>query len=291
MAIAIVVIGVLTISGQLSDWWSTNPADVMSTVESATDVAGTQVNWGSGDSAVRLVAGDFPVQLERRIERGSQDEIEERLSLRCQHILNVSTSDSMRAVESMFATQRQLLEQLAELQPLQSSPGQWSVYRVDQPGSYLPGCVLIGVRSAPGDAGDSEQFIACWAIAIPHDEDQWTTFLFTPTSGQTSSSPVPLPADAEPVLSLRAPSGDELSVFRSREGAAVNATVWRRTIEDGLTQTGWQTVRLWRQSHSAWTLRVEREFDSGRSAAIELSLRETPNGRLSGIVNVIQKQN
>lgn len=292
VAIAIVAIGVLTISGQLRDWWLTDPSDVMSTVESATNVAGTQVNWGSGDSAVRLAAGDFPVELERRIERGSQDEIEERLSVRCQQILQATTSDSLQAVESMHAIQRKLMKQLADLQPLTSSPGQWSVYRVDQPGSYLPGCVLIGIRTVPDDAGKTEPFIACWAIAIPHDEDQWTTFLFTPTSGQASSSPVRLPVDAEPVLSLRTPAGDELSVFRSREGAAVNATIWRRSIEDSLTRTGWQTVRPWRQSGSAWTIRVEGEFDSARprSAAIELSLRETPDGRLSGIVNVIQKQ-
>jgi len=292
LAIAIVAIGVLTISGRLRDWWTTDPSDVMSTLESATDVAGTQLNWGDGNSAVRLIAGDFPVELERRIERGSQVEIEERLSARCQRILSVSRSDSLQAVKSLRATQHELLEQLAALQPLESNPGEWSIYRVDQPGSYLPGCMLIGVRTAGDDAGDVAPFIACWAIAIPHDKDQWTTFLFTPTSGQASSSPVPLPADAEPVFSLRTPGGDELSVFRSRAGTAVNVTVWRRTIEDALTRTGWQTVRPWRQSGSAWSIRVEGKSDADRpqSAAIELSLRETRDGRLSGIVNVIQKR-
>lgn len=295
LAIAIVAAGVLAISGRVGDWWSTDPSDVMSPQGAATDVAGTQLNWGSGDAAVSLVAGNFPVELERRIARGTQDEIDAFLLSRCERILATSSSAPVEIAEQLRATHEKLLRQLSRLQPLKSSSGEWNVYRVDQPGSYLPGSMLMGVRNAVDDKGVAVQSIACWAIAIPHNQDQWTTFVFTPTAGRASSSPVPLPVDAEPVLSLRTPGGDELSAFRSRQGVAVNAVVWRRTIEDALTQAGWQTVRPWRQSGAAWTIRVEGALkddtvSGSHPAAIELSLRETRDGRLSGIVNVISKR-
>lgn len=287
LAMAIVAVGVLTISGRLSNWWSTDPSDVMSPLESATNVAGQQLNWGSGDSAVRMIAGDFPVELERRIIRGTQDEADEFLLNRCQQVLEGHTGQSTRITESLRPTEQKLVERLAELEPIRSSAGEWALYRVDQPGTYLPGSMLVGVTIS-----DGEQSVACWTIAIPHDKEQWTTFVFTPSSGSTPSSAVPMPASAEAVLSLQTPAGDELSVFRSREGESVNDRAWRRTIEAGLVQAGWQTVRPWRQSGETWSLRVEGELDSTppSPAAIELTLKTTLDGRLSCVVNVIRKQ-
>lgn len=292
LAIAIVSIGMLTISGRLLDWWSTDPNDVMSPMESATDVAGTQLNWGGGDSAVRLVAGDFPVELERRIARGSQDDVESQLLKRCRELLESGPFSSLPDGGDLEKTERRLLSHLVDLDPIASSPGRWSVYRTDQPGTYLPVTMLLGIRESNGVDGDTSRSLACWAMAIPHDKDQWTTFVFTPTSGEAASSAVPLPPDAEPVLSLRTPGGDELSVFRSREGAVINDVIWRRTIEDSLTRAGWQTVRAWQQSETFWSLRVEGNLSGSRPrpAAIELTLRETGDGRLSCIVNVIRKQ-
>lgn len=292
LAIAIVAIGVLTISGRLLDWWSTDASEVLSPTQSASDVAGTQLHWGSGDSAVNLVAGDFPVELERRVVRGSVDDVEAQLVKRCQNILESESFSRLPKRDGLQRTEQRLLAQLDGRKPLTHRDGLWSIYDTDHSGSYLPATMLIGVRETDTADAETSQALGCWAVAIPHGTNHWTTFVFTPTNGQASSSAVSLPEDAEPVLSLRTPAGDELSVFRSREGASVTPDLWRRTIEESLTRAGWQTVRPWQQSEAAWSLRVEGELPGKRyrAAAIELSLRQTDDRRLSCIVNVIRKQ-
>ncbi|MDA1165274.1 MAG: hypothetical protein O3B13_19415, partial [Planctomycetota bacterium] len=87
IAIAIVSVGVLTVSGRLAEWWNTDPADTLSPATSAAQMAGSAKGWGSGESAVHLLAGDAQVQMERRIIFGDQFRVDRILRDRLVEIL------------------------------------------------------------------------------------------------------------------------------------------------------------------------------------------------------------
>ena len=161
LAIAIVAIAVLTISGRLLDWWSTDPSEVLSPTQSASDVAGTQLHWGSGDSAVNLVAGDFPVELERRVVRGAVDEVTTQLMKRCQAILETSSSSRLPKRDGLQKTEQQLLARLKGLTPIAHRDGLWSIYDTGNEDSYLPATMLIGVREVAAD-GATSLTLGCW---------------------------------------------------------------------------------------------------------------------------------
>ena len=91
IAIAIVGIGVLQVSGRLTEWWQTDPSTVRSPRASANETSGHPTRWGTGESAVSLLAGDQPVRMERKVILGDQDRVDKTV---CERLINILESES-----------------------------------------------------------------------------------------------------------------------------------------------------------------------------------------------------
>jgi hypothetical protein len=294
IAIAIISLGVLTVSGRLTEWWSTDSTLAISPSASADQLAGPSTRWGTGESAVSILAGDYPVQMERRILSGDQDRVDGTLRDRLVTILESQSSlDHDTPTASSDSTFRnreeQLMEMLHDLPPHESADGKWNLYHIDRSDNPIPGSFLIGTRLS-GTVEKTES-LAAWAVAMPSGPTRWTSFMMTPTgTGETSNVYIaPVPEGAKVIFSLRADSNDELTVFQRVHAQPSDIGRWTRDISSQLTGSGWHEARPWQQSANSATARFEHVGDKQRRSrqAIELSISLDGSDKLTGTANVI----
>ncbi len=300
IAIAIIGIGVLTVSGRLTEWWNTDSSSAPSPAVSASQLAGPLLQWGKSESAVSLLAGEHPVRMERRVLLGEQDRVDRILRDRLVEILESSapenakqplTNDSHAAAFALVfrRRERQLIGMLKGLPPFEVRQGNWNLYCLDRPDNPIPGTFLIATRIA----GDKEQVesLAAWAVGMPSGQKQWTSFVMTPTwhGRNVSTHTVSVPDGAKLLLSLTADSTDELTVFQQLDARHSDVDRWARDLTRQLTGTGWHEARPWQQSTDAATARFERANDGNRHPrqAIELTISFAENRKLTGTANVI----
>ncbi len=290
IAISIVGIGVLTVSGRLAEWWQTDPTSVASPTASALQTAGSPVRWGVEESNVRILAGDQAVQMDRKVIYGDQDRVDSILLARLVRTLETEESHTRPASDEKFAAQEQrLLGLLRTLTPIENREGRGKIYRLDRADNPLPGSFLIATRPAVAPSG--LESLAGWAIATPSGPQQWTTFLLTPTGavGETSQPATPVPEDGNLLISLRTDKHDELTVFQRLDASLSDVSRWARGINNQLTETGWHETRSWQQSASSASARFERSADPKHHPhqAMELTISFAESGQLTGTSNVI----
>ncbi len=299
IAISIVTIGVLTVSGRLTEWWKTEPTLITSPSASAAISAGSPIQWGAGESAVSVLSGEHTVQMERRVLFGDQDRVDGILRDRLVAIAESKSSrfspaagnrnSNQAASDATFPRQeKQLIKLLENLAPFESTDGRWSLYRLDQTENPLPGSFLIATRITTGQA--KVESLAAWAIATPSSPTRWTSFVLTPADddGDFNQPATPLPVDGRLLISLRTNSHDELTVFQRVDAAPSDISRWSRDVSGQLTSAGWHATRPWQQSDNSAAARFERSaFDNQEShLAIELTILLSAAGILTGTSNV-----
>lgn len=290
LAISIVGIGVLTVSGRLVEWWQTDPTTAASPAASALQSAGSAVRWGVGESNVSILAGDQTVRMERKVIFGDQNRVDSILKDRLISTLEAETSLTAPASDEKFAEQeKRLLGLLKTLTPIESRAGRWSIYRLDHADNPLPGSFLIATRTAVEES--SPQSLATWAIATPSSPQQWTSFVFTLTgeARRTNQHTTPVPIDGKLLLSLRTDSHEELTVFQRLDAAPSDISRWAGDLSRQLSKAGWHEARPWQQSPNSATARFERTMAVNRRPyqAIEMTLSFSESGKLIGTSNVI----
>lgn len=294
IAIAIISLGVLTVSGRLTEWWSTDSTLALSPSASANQVAGPSTRWGTGESAVSILAGDYPVQMERRVLFGDQDRVDgilrDRLVTLFESQSSLNNNRRIASVDSEFRDrEEQLMEMLHDLPPLESRKGKWNLYRIDRADNPIPGSFLIGTRIS--STAEKTESLAAWAVAMPSGPTQWTSFVMTPReAGQaTGAGTAPVPEDAKVLFSLRADTHDELTVFQRLRAQPSDIERWTRDIGSQLTGSGWHEARPWQQSANLATARFEYVGNKHRPSrqAIELSISFNGTDKLTGTANVI----
>jgi len=299
IAIAIVTIGVLTVSERLIEWWHTEPTSIASPYASAAISAGSPVQWGVGESAVSVLSGEHNVQMERRVLLGNQDRVDGILRDRLVAIAESKSSrispaagngNSNQTASSLtFPRQEErLIKLLEDLAPFESKDGRWALYRLDQTENPIPGSFLIATCITTGQA--KMESLAAWAIATPSSPTRWTSFVLTPADadGDCNQPATPVPVDGRLLISLRTNSHDELTVFQRVDAVASDISRWSRDVSSQLTAAGWHETRPWQQSDNSATARFERSaFDNQEShLAIELTILLSAAGILTGTSSV-----
>ena len=282
LAIAIVAVGVLSISGRLAEWWSTDVEDLLNTSRSASQVAGTQTTWGADGEAVLLRLGQLAVSVERQVVRGDQAQADVVLLNACRMRLESSSTELAPSPDA--AAEQKLLAGLAQLKPIEEQGGAWKLYRLDGADRPIVGTLVVGVRTSRELA-----VVACWGMAVPRDDQSWTVFTFDKTAQQVASSDeLPLPPDATQVLSVADPQGGRLLAIEALAASDVEATLksWRAFFGNEFAQRGWQTARPWTQSARGWSARYERATQRNQEA-VELMLTIDGSGRVVGVLNWI----
>ena len=288
IAIGIVAAGVLAVSGQLAQWWATDADELLDPARTAGEVVGAQRSWGAGETPVVVRLGKLPLSMQRQVVVGDEDRAAAVVLGNVRRKL-AAVSSSARASSSPpidAATERELLATLKGLAPTEEQAGHWKLYRIDQPGSFVVGSLVLGVRVLADSATDE---IVCWAMAVPNSDAAWTVFTFEKSAAPgLTTSVIPLPPGAETVLALTDPSGGELTSFEATIVGDVNAvlTDWRAFFSTAFSQRGWQTVRHWEQSPTGWSARFERRDATGHSA-VELLLMLDQGGHAIGMANVL----
>ena len=290
IAISIVGIGVMTVSGRLAEWWQTDPASVASPAASSLQSAGSAVRWGVGESNVSILAGEQSVRMERKVISGNQDRVDSILLDRLISDLEAEQPKPVPPSDVKFAEQeKRLLGLLRTLTPIESREGRWRIYRLDHADNPLPGSFLIATRFA--ESPSPLESLAAWAIATPSGPQQWTSFVFTPTGAgrKTDQHATPVPTDGQLLLSLRTDSHDELSVFQRLNAERSDMVRWTRDIGSQLTKAGWHETRSWQQSANSAAARFERPMAAKHHPhqAMEMAISFSESGKLTGTSNVI----
>ena len=179
IAIGIVAAGVLAMSGQLSEWWATDANELLDPARTAGEVGGAQRTWGAGETPVVVRLGKLPLTMQRQVVVGDEDRATEVVLGNVRRTLEAVGSQrraaNAAASSSDAATERELLATLKGLAPTEERAGQWKLYRIDQPGSFVVGSLVLGVRVLADSATDE---IVCWAMAVPNSDVAWTVFTF-----------------------------------------------------------------------------------------------------------------
>lgn len=290
IAISIVGIGVITVSGRLAEWWQTDPTTVASPAGSALQSAGSAVRWGADESNVSILAGEQSVRMERKIISGNQDRVDSILRDRLINELETERPKSQSASDETFAQQeKRLLGLLSKQTPIETREGRWNIYRLDHADNPLPGSFLIATRFTAEPS--TVESLAAWAIATPSGPKQWTSFVFTPTGAarHTSQHATAVPTDGQLLLSLRTDSHDELSVFQRLNADRSDMVRWTREMNGQLTKAGWHETRSWQQSENSTAARFERRLVANQHLhqAMELTISFSKSGKLTGTSNVI----
>lgn len=297
IAIAIVGIGVLTVSGRLSEWWTTDAGSVASPAVSSSQLAGSSLLWGSGETAVNLLTGSHPVRMERRVLVGTQDRVDQILRNRLVEIAasteqlqsETGSEENQPVIREFLEQEQQLLALLKKLVPVENEPDAWRLYRLDRTDNPIPGTFLIATRLS--DDPVVKESLAAWAIAMPSGQDQWTSFVLTPTSGhhRTATSTLIAPSRAKLILSLKSDSNDELAVFRQTGAAPADVPRWTEELNDQLLGAGWHNTRPWQQSVSGSTARFERTRSARTPVdqALEVAVSFDSSGTMTGTINVM----
>lgn len=303
LGIAIVTVGVLSVSGRLTEWWNTDSGALSGPEVSAGRIAGSALRWGTGESPVSLLAGDAPVRIERRSMHGDQDRIDRVLRDRLIELARSTSSGggTAHSLETSNEEERsdphrerisRLLSLLEDTDPVESEPGQWHLYRLDHEDSFVVGSFLIATRPLANES-DKPQLVG-WAMAIPGGTHAWTSFVMIPanTDSRTTGSKIIIPRNADVVFSLSNPAGDELTVFQQTSSAVDQLASWIREIDNLAGKAGWQPVRGWQQSTNSASARFEWPADDATSnaLAVEYSVSVDDSGRLNGLANVIAVQ-
>jgi hypothetical protein len=287
LAVAIVVVGGVTIGSQFASWWATDENDLAPQL-----AANTNLNWGTGETPVTLEFGDRPFQLERQTVHGDRDTAFARLVEICTRV-----AQQTQSVETeLLPAEQKLLGLLQRQTPLREQPGVWRIYRIERPMTLI---IATRTMKRPAessgignDASDSKpqpdqpnRRVVCWGMAQPNRKDVWVLFTMRPTVPSAEPRPetgqVELPDGARKILSLRDASGGALTAF---EGEA-DAEDWKSWFNAWFARCGWKTSQSWTESPVGWSAAfVPAEDDvTGR---IDVSFSQVGESRLSGLISV-----
>lgn len=270
LAIAIVAVGLLSVGGQVSRWWSTDPPTLTS---AAATPAGE--HWGRGGTPVSLEFDGLAYTLRRQTIAGDLPAASNQLLAIGRELTPTAPLPAAPPADA----ERRMLAEIHRATPAATADN-WRLYRFDLP---LP--MIVGTRSTAtasggrgrqppesqrpwsGSARDHSQGapdsgglrpplaerVVCWGRAFPASDTTWTLFLFH-TPHATAAGPLPelpLPAGSRRQHALRDESGLAWIGF---EGAGTPAA-WRQQLDDGFQNIHWQRPLPWQSTGTTWTAR------------------------------------
>jgi len=275
LAIAIVIIGGLTVGSRVSQWWDNGEDDGTPGRKPA---AGTPQLTLDETEPVTLDFGRSPYRIERTVIHGGRKQAGERLVGSCRR----SAETAPLPASPVTAAERRMLAALAEQKPLLEQPGRWKLYRFDG-----PLITVTAIRSVPAEppsgrcaAAGPHRRVVCWGVAFPSGEERWVMYKFLAgeSDAATQQLPaIPLPKDVKPLLTVRGGR----NAWQTFHSAAPPATV-RKFYEQWFAANGWKQTSA---TDNDWTAVFVKDTDDGQlRAEIQISAN-APRG-CTGVVFV-----
>ncbi len=283
LAISIIAVAALTVGGRLSQWWATDPQDVLSAGRLAGSASGSASPWGGGGAPVSFEFGDRPYRLRKQFVTGERCQATAALRKICREVVAVASVP----LQELDANERRLLGEVQQRAPAEEQQGIWKIYTFDE---TLP--LVLGTRRFSGDSADEHGKdgavdrwrVVCWGMAFPGAERRWTLFAFH-TPGHTASphaGDIELPPGSRRIMSLRAETGEMLIGF---DGDGPPQT-WIRFFDGWFRENGWRLSGRWKSSGGGWTARYS-PANGNRTSRVDVHFGRTDGSRFSGLLDVI----
>jgi hypothetical protein len=272
LAIGVLSVGALVASLRVTEWWRSEPQGVTFVVPDA-----GAVPWNSPDGAV-LDFGALPWRMHRQSLHGTVADAEKLLAALCRGV--AVREWRVMPQSSVDPAERALLERLRNWAPLEEEVGQWRLSAVGGPTPWIVGTTdaqgrpeSFTVKTAEAPALSDR--VLCWGLALPQPDGLWTLYVLERRPNETASDAanVPLPSGAKCSLRIRGAQGGEFTSFRV-DGAAVQ---FRREFDASFRAAGWNRLRDWTASGSAYTVTYIRESDPAPLRA-DITLTEDDGG-------------
>lgn len=273
----LVIAAALVFTSQILRWWRTPPTVPLTAITAPQNDIWTSVEWVDADWTTTWYTASGP-----------EEEVTHDLAWR------MLQATSGAAIPADIPNEKELsvLRHLTEREPFLKDEKGAAVFRLNQ---ALP--IWLGVRSADGvdsaefsrnetldsigsaDPGPSRTAkavrIVAWGFLVPLDGDLWRIALAvsgTPPAGQRTAPEIPLPAGAEPGLTLRFGDGSMLQAFR---GEHADKSAWMAHFDAWLEGRGWSADSKWQvRDHESVRhyRRPRRSADSGTDVGNEFLL-------------------
>ena len=244
LATAIIIVIASTLGSQLVSSWIRE--------DSFSNLAEFTINqpW-SALQACSLEFGDSPFQLTREKLTGAESEVVLFLQTRCREALE----DDAQPVSAMGERESWMINHSADQTPIEQIEGKWRIFLGPKLEESRPLPIALGIRddclSSPSGSHASaqpESRLVVWALAIPNETGDWTTFVArASTLSRSHGSDRFLPSDANRTMSMTNPDGHSLIGFSGGEFESAitfykelaREKNWRLEIEPTLTPNSW----------------------------------------------------
>ncbi len=266
IVIGVVAITLLNVGRKLTDWWRTSPDDLTSLPRDTAPFL-----WDD-PQGILLDLADLPVRLQHQRLTGDERVIRDALIAQCRQRFE---SDSRSAPVTAMLSQRRLLEQLANREPVWRGDDDSRVHLLEGPCLLFAGSRPADSDSTIADGSTGHRLLSCLVFAFPCDAGQWAVFTIHPQPPETDAvvtamDEVPLPAGARRMLSLQDVAGSRLLGF----AGAGPVESWREELDESLSRQGWMARGDWLIHDAACSRGYVAQDDPRRQIDIQLVRRE-----------------
>jgi hypothetical protein len=250
LTIIILLVGI-SFGRQVQDWWTPAPP------RHPPSAAQAEINRWCDPTLYGLVEfGGESWNLGRQQVTGSEQLLRNALRARCRQL----ASDPIIPVKPPTAEEARFLAMLAEREPVERQPGQWTLYEY---GNSLPLVVATGpsadavpATQEGAQAGRSVRVLA-WAIGMPRDLNSWTIISASASAANVVEEPdledLPFPPGSERLLCLRGADDRILISFRG----PADPEAWRSHFCRWLQLRGGKLLPTRHLDSEVWQLRGE----------------------------------
>jgi hypothetical protein len=299
LAIAVVLIGSLTLGRQILEWWRAEPPAILD----AGPLAGLETEWGANQQGVELQFADSPIRLIRQeVTHSGPLEMLGLIQETCQKALLAAQPLELPPDQA----ERDMLQAVQDRHPEAEQPGAWQIHRL---GSNM--VMLVGVRFFPAAVQKSSPDhpaltprVICWGLVFPgHSAGSWTGYTFIKNnskSTQASQNPasghvddldlgqVELPADCQRTVAVRSAGWNSLSGF---QGPGTPAK-WRTHFSRWLASHHWTPVEAWHEAKNSnsWSAsfiqnQENNQDNTDQSNRVLIQFQFDASGQGSGLIH------
>ncbi len=288
LAIAIVVIGSLTIGRQMLEWWHEEPPAVLDL--GPLDNLGAE--WGADSRLVALEFGNSPLSMTRQVLTSGGPQVAlDAVRERCQQFL-VSAGPPDLPLDQAEADQ---LKAISKLTPAAEQPGHWQLFSLS---GGLP--MIVGVKTfrdpaakLPAQRPVESRRVICWGLVFPGlSSGSWTAYTFVKrpaSSGDSAGAPsqnfdlsrLELPADSQRTVLMQESGQGGLLGFQG----VSRGDIWQRHFTKWFQAQGWQQADGWQSHGGGWSNRfVRREPGRLGDSTIQIHFHPQQTGQSVGLI-------
>ena len=281
VATAIVVVIALTFGSQLVSSWV--PRGSL-TEASEFEISQT---WPTLQ-ACSLEFGDSPFRLTREAFAGSESDVISFLQNRCREELE----NDAQPVGEIGQRESKMISHSVDRTPIEQVEGKWRIFLGPKLDESQPLPIAIGIRdncrsysATATEPGKSESRLVVWAMAMPVENDGWTTFVAqASTLNSTLGLEQLLPITAKRTMAMTDPAGGSIIGFS--DGDFDSAIAFYRVMakkRNGILEIDPP------KNPNSWSARILPAEDS-QIKGLQVQLTLDHNKNLTGILLVQSNQ-